>query len=151
MRKLTTRATAVLACGAMVFLAATAAMADDWPLASGDYWEVSGIKVKDGGDFKYAQWLATEWRKNMDFAKSKGWIKDAKILYNQYPRQGEADIYLVTIRESIPTGAESDKRGQEWQAWQKKTFETMVGESGNRAEYRTVLASELLQEAIPRK
>jgi hypothetical protein len=145
------RMTAVLACGAMVFLAATAAVADEWPLASGDYWEVSGIKVKDGGDFKYAQWLATEWRKNMEFAKSKGWIKDAKILYNQYPRQGEADIYLVTIRDSIPTGPQSDKRGQEWQEWMKKTFESMVGESGNRAEYRTVLGSELLQEAIPRK
>jgi len=149
MSKRFARATAVLACGAMMILAATAAVADEWPLASGDYWEVTGIKVKDGGDFKYAQFLATEWKKSTDFAKSKGWIKDAKILYNQYPRQGEADIYLVTIRESIPTGAESDKQGQEFQAWAKKNFETMVGESGNRAEFRTVLGSELLQEAVP--
>lgn len=151
MRKVIMKTTAVLACGAMMFLAATAAVADEWPLASGDFWQVSGIKVKDGGDFKYAQWLATEWKKSMDFAKSKGWIKDAKILYNQYPRQGEADIYLITISDSIPNGPEGDKRGQEYQAWMKKTFETMVGESGNRAEYRTVLGSELLQEAIPRK
>ena len=151
MRKMFTRATAVLACGAMMILAATAAVADEWPLASGDYWEVSGIKVKDGGDFKYAQFLATEWKKSTDFAKSKGWIKDAKILYNVYAREGEADIYLVTIRDSIPTGPESDKQGQEYQDWMKKTFETMVGESGNRAEFRTLLGSELLQEAIPRK
>lgn len=151
MSKLCTKATAVLACGAMMILAASAAVADEWPLASGDFWSVTGIKVKDGGDYKYAQWLATEWKKSTDFAKSKGWIKDAKILYNQYPRQGEADIYLITISESIPSGPESDKRGQEYQAWMKKTFETMVGESGNRAEYRTALGSELLQEAIPRK
>ena len=151
MSKMFTRATAVLACGAMMILAATAAVADEWPLASGDYWEVSGIKVKDGGDFKYAQFLATEWKKSTDFAKSKGWIKDAKILYNVYAREGEADIYLVTIRDSIPTGPESDKQGQEYQDWMKKTFETMVGESGNRAEFRTLLGSELLQEAIPRK
>ena len=151
MSKMFTRATAVLACGAMMILAATAAVADEWPLASGDYWEVSGIKVKDGGNFKYAQFLATEWKKSTDFAKSKGWIKDAKILYNVYAREGEADIYLVTIRDSIPTGPESDKQGQEYQDWMKKTFETMVGESGNRAEFRTLLGSELLQEAIPRK
>jgi hypothetical protein len=151
MSKMFTRATAVLACGAMMILAATAAVADEWPLSSGDYWEVSGIKVKDGGDFKYAQFLATEWKKSTDFAKSKGWIKDAKILYNVYAREGEADIYLVTIRDSIPTGPESDKQGQEYQDWMKKTFETMVGESGNRAEFRTLLGSELLQEAIPRK
>jgi len=151
MSKRFARATAVLACGAMMILAATAAVADEWPLASGDYWEVSGIKIKDGGNFKYAQFLATEWKKSTDFAKSKGWIKDAKILYNVYARDGEADIYLVTIRDSIPTGPEGDKQGQEYQAWMKKTYETMVGESGNRAEYRTLLGSELLQEAIPRK
>ena len=151
MSKRFARATAVLACGAMMILAATAATADEWPLTSGDYWEVSGIKIKDGGNFKYAQFLATEWKKSTDFAKSKGWIKDAKILYNVYARDGEADIYLVTIRDSIPTGPEGDKQGQEYQAWMKKTYETMVGESGNRAEYRTLLGSELLQEAIPRK
>lgn len=144
------RITAVLVCGAMVILASTAALADEWPLASGDFWEVTGIKVKDGGDFKYAQFLATEWKKSTDFAKSKGWIKDAHILYNVYPREGESDIYLVTIRASIPTGPESDKQGQEYQAWMKKTFETMVGESGNRAEFRTLHGSQLLQEAIPR-
>ena len=150
MSNLFTKSIAVLVCGATTLLTATAAFADEWPLASGDYWEVAGIKVKDGGDFKYAQWLATEWRKNTDFAKSKGWIKDAKILYNVYPREGEADIYIVTITTTIPTGPEFDKRQQEYQAWMKKTFETMVGESGNRAEYRTQLGSELLQEVIPR-
>ena len=133
---------------AAAFLASPAtSMADEWPLAAGDFWEVSGIDTKDGGEYKYAEWLATEWRENVEFAKSKGWLKDAKIVYNMYPRQGEADIYLIWIRESIPTGAESEKRGQEFQEWKKKTIAKMVGESGNRAEYREVLSSSLLQEA----
>lgn len=138
---------AIMGVIAVVALAATTALADEWPLAAGDYWEVSGIDVKDGGDYKYAEWLATEWRKNAEFAKSKGWLKDVKVFYNVYPRAGEPDLYLVWIRESLPTGAEQEKRGQEFQAWRKKTFQDMVGESGNRAEYRESLSSSLLQEA----
>jgi len=151
MRKVITRAMTSTLCAAALLLAANVSFADEWPLASGDFWEVTGIDTKDGGELKYAQWLATEWRKNTDFAKSKGWIKDVKILYNQYPRKGEPDLYLVWIRESIPTGAEGEKRAKEFQDWKKKTIETMVGESGNRAEYREVISSSLLQEAPFRK
>jgi len=147
MKKITARVVAPLFIAA-AFLASTAqSLADEWPLAAGDFWEVTGINTKDGGEFKYAEWLATEWRQNLEFAKSKGWLKDAKIVYNVYPRQGEADLYLIWIRESIPTGAESEKRGQAFREWKKKTIAAMVGESGNRAEYREVLSSSLLQEA----
>ena len=146
MTKTICRSIAVLA-GILSLAAVPAAMADEWPLANGSYWEVTGIDVKDGGDFKYAQWLATEWRANAEFAKSKGWITDATILYNVYPRKGEPDIYLIMIRPDLPNAAEQDKRGQEYQAWKKKTFEALVGESGNRAEYREVITNSLLQEA----
>ncbi len=80
---------------------ATSAFAEKWPLAGGDYWSVTGIKVHDGGDYKYAQWLATEWKKNAEFAKSKGWIKGYKILSNDYPRANEPDLYLVRIHENV--------------------------------------------------
>lgn len=142
-----TRAASSLIVAAALLVSAAASLADDWPLAPGDFWEVTGIETKDGGELKYAEWLATEWRQNVEFAKSKGWLKDAKIVYNMYPRQGEADLYLIWIRESIPTGAESEERGREFQEWKKKTIAKMVGESGNRAEYRDVLSSSLLQEA----
>ena len=42
------------------------------PFIPGDYWEVTGIKTADGGGLKYARWLAGEWRKNSEFAKSQG-------------------------------------------------------------------------------
>jgi len=149
-QKITRTITSTL-CAAALLLAASVSFADEWPLAAGDYWEVTGIDTKDGGELKYAEWLATEWRTNTDFAKSKGWVKDVKILYNQYPRKGEPDLYLVWIRESIPTGAEGEKRAKEFQDWKKKTIATMVGESGNRTEYREVVSSSLLQEAPFRK
>lgn len=135
---------AVGVCAASMMMASTA-IADEWPFVAGDYWEVTGISIKDGGSWQYANWLADEWRKNEEFAKSKGWIKDYMVIANVHNRAGEPDIYLVRIRESIPTGAEGEKRGKEFRDWKAKTIEKMVGESGNRAEYREVMSTSLLQ------
>lgn len=121
------------------------AAADEWPLVGGDYWEVTGIDIADGGGWKYANWLATEWRKNSDFAKSKGWIKDYMIIANVHNRSDEPDLYLIRVVENVPSGAVGEKRQKEYQAWAEKSLEKMVGESGNRAEYRTVMSTSLLQ------
>lgn len=122
------------------------AQAQDWPMKSGDYWTVTGIHIHDGGGLKYANWLASEWKKNAEFAVSKGWLKGYKIFSNVYNRQGEPDLYLVRIFEDIPTGPEGEERYKEYMEWQSKTEQQMEEESGNRAEYREVMSTILLQE-----
>jgi len=136
----------VVAMGAASLTVTTVASADEWPLVQGSYWEVTGINVKDGGGLKYAAWLASEWKKNLEFSKSKGWIKDYKIFANAYARAGEPDLYLVRIVDSVVSGAEGEKRQAEYREWQKKTIAQMDAESGNRAEYREVMGTNLLQE-----
>ena len=136
----------VLALCVSSMMFATAVMAQEWPLTGGDYWTVTGIEVKDGGNLKYSNWLASEWKKNAEFAKSKGWIKDYMIVGNVHAREGEADMYLIRVFESMPSGPEGEKRYAEYMEWQTKSEEQMEGESGNRAEYRTVLSTSLLQE-----
>lgn len=138
-------------CASSLAVTTSAWAADEWPFTSGDYWEVTGIDIKDGGGYKYAKWLASEWRENLEFSKSKGWIKDYMILANVYERTGEPTIYLIRVMEDIPTGAEGEKRQEEYMAWRKKSIEQMQGESGNRAEYREVMSSSLLQELNFRK
>lgn len=122
------------------------AFAQEWPLVGGEYWSVTGIDIQDGGGLKYANWLASEWKKNAEFAKSKGWIKDYKLFENVFARKGEPDLYLVRVFDYLPSGAEGEKRYAEYMAWQSKTEEQMESESGNRAEYREVMSSSLLQE-----
>lgn len=136
----------VLALSTSSMMLASSAVAEQWPLVGGDYWDVTGIDIKDGGDLKYSNWLATEWRKNAEFAKSKGWIKGYMLLANVHARSGEPDLYLIRVIESVVSGPEGEKRSAEYQEWQKKTFEQMETESGNRAQYREVMSSELLQE-----
>ena len=124
----------------------TASAQDEWPLKGGDYWEVTGIDIADGGGWRYANWLATEWKRELEFAKSKGWIKDYMILANVHNRADEADLYLIRVIESVVSAAEGEKRQKEYMEWQTKSIEKMVDESGNRATYRTVKSTSLLQQ-----
>ena len=145
MRKAAIKMMAVLTFGASTIMMSGSVLAEEWPLMGGDYWEVTGIDIHDGGGYKYANWLATEWRKMLEFSKSKGWIKDYMIIANVHARSNEADLYLVRVRESIVSAAEGEKRQKEYMEWQSKSIEKMQSESGNRAEYRTVMSDSLLQ------
>ena len=127
------------------------ALASEWPFIPGDFWEVAGIHLKDGGSLAYANFLATEWKADQEFAKSKGWIKNYMVFSNNHPRKGEPDLYLVVISERLPTGAEGDKRDDEFMAWKKKTQAQMQKESGNRLEIREIGSNSLLQELKFRK
>lgn len=142
---------AVSAICASAVVMTTRAVADEWPLVAGDFWDVSGINIKDGGGYAYAHFLATEWRDNQEFAKSKGWIKSYLILANTYPRKGEPDIYLITVTDRVVTGPEGEKRQDEYMAWRKKTIEQMQKESGNRTEFRELGSNFLFQELTFRK
>jgi hypothetical protein len=151
MKNLMTRSILVLALCASPAMMATRAHADEWPLVAGDFWEVSAIHLKDGGGLAYANFLASEWRDNQEFAKSKGWIKSYMILGNAYPRKGEPDLYLVTVTDKIASGPEGEKRQDEYMAWRKKTVAQMQKESGDRAEVRELGSNSLLQELKFRK
>ena len=141
----------MLTLGVASMMMASVANSEEWPIVGGDYWEVTGIVIKDGGDLKYSNWLADEWRKDAEFSKSKGWIKDYMMMGNVHNRSGEPDLYLIRIRETVVSGTESEKRAKEYMEWRKKSLEAMDSENGNRAEYREVMGTQLLQELTFRK
>ena len=118
---------------------------EDPPFISGDYWEVTGVKTADGAGLKYARWLADEWRKNNEFAKSQGWIKDFMVINNVHARADEPDLYLIRVFENMATVEEGEERRKKYMQWVKKSMDKMAEESGNRAEYRTVMSTSLLR------
>ncbi|GAA0852845.1 hypothetical protein [Aliiglaciecola litoralis] len=121
------------------------------PFIGGQYWEVTGIKLSDGAGLKYAKWLAQEWRKDLDFAVSKGWLTSYSVMSNVHARADEPDLYLIRVFENMASVAENEKRRETYMAWVKKSMEKMQSESGDRAEYRTVMSTSLLQELKFRK
>ncbi len=128
----------------------SAVAAQEWPVVQGDYSDMTGIFIKDGGSLKYAQYLAGEWVKNQEFAKSQGWISGYKMFYNVNRREGEPSIYLMVTYPSIPDAAENERRNDAYDAWSKKTNAQYEAEAGNRAEFRTVMGSMMLQEFMAR-
>ncbi|MFN7175275.1 MAG: hypothetical protein ACK4MX_00135 [Thermaurantiacus sp.] len=142
----------MLAAGAAVALmmSAVPAMAQENPWKPGAFWEVTGIHVKDGSALTYARHLADSWVGSMEFQKSRGWITGYHVLTNEYPRQGEPDVYLITTFASAPSPEEMDKRAAEWRAAMKLTMAQAEAASGQRAEYRTVGSQVLLREQVRR-
>lgn len=130
----------------LAVLIAVPAAAQDYPFTAGDYQEVAMIDVSDGGGFQYAAFLADTWRKNQEFAKSKGWIKDYAVLANVHARPGEPDLYLVTTFASMPDGAEDERRAAAYREFMKASDAQMEAASGDRAKYRTVMGSSLLRQ-----
>lgn len=116
------------------------------PFIPGDYWQVTGVKTADGAGLKYARWLAGEWRKNSEFAKSQGWIKDFMVINNVHARADEPDLYLIRVFENMATVEEGEKRRKAYMAWAKRSMDEMAAESGNRAEYRTIMSTSLLRQ-----
>jgi len=124
---------------------------DENPWKAGNYWNVSSIHVKDGGGLKYAQFLATEWVRNQEYAKAQGWISDFMVLSNTHPREGEPNLYLITIAASLPSSDEADKRGRMSREFTKSTIAQMQAQSAGRAEVREVGSQMQLRQLVLRK
>jgi len=134
------------ALGAATIVFATPAVAQDYPLKNGNFWNVAEITIDDGHFGDYADHLAGAYRKSQDFAKSKGWIKDYYILANANKRADEPDLYLVTVFDHVTTPAEDEAREKEINAFLASSARQSDRESGARAKYRKLGGSMLLQE-----
>lgn len=139
------------ALGAATMLFAVPAAAQDIPLTGGNFWTVTEVRIDDGRFSSYADYLANEWRKQEDFAKSKGWIKDYYILGNINRRADEPDLYLVEVFDHVTTPAEDLAREKDMNAFFARTSRQSEAGSGERAKYRHIGSSMLLQEQVYRK
>jgi hypothetical protein len=135
---------AAVAAGTMLWAVPSAAQ--ELPLKSGDFWDVGAVTIDDGHVGDYADFLAGQYRKNMEFQKSKGWIKGYYILSNVNKRAGEPDLYLVTIFDHMTTPAEDIAREKEMNAFLQQTTRQGLAASGQRATYRHIGSDMLLQQ-----
>lgn len=139
------------ALGAATMAFAVPAAAQEIPLANGNFWSVTEVTIDDGHFSDYADYLAGQYRKQQDFAKSKGWIKDYYILSNNNKRANEPDLYLVQIFDHVTTPAEDLAREKDMNAFMALSSRQAEAGSGQRAKYRHIGGNFLLQEQIWRR
>jgi hypothetical protein len=139
------------ALGAAAMVGAVPAAAQDYPVKGGNYWNVAEITIDDGHFGDYADFLAGTRRTELDFTKSKGWIKDSYILSNLNKRAGEPDLYLVSITDHLTSPAEDQAREKELNAFLASTVRQQDAQSAARAKFRHLGGSMLLQELVFKK
>ena len=138
-----------LAVSALAFATPQPAVAqDEYPLTGAEWVEVTGISLKDGGGLKYATWLSTEWRKRMDYAVQQGWIESYEIWSNAHARDGEPDMWLITRFEDFASNAEWEAQNRQMRQYMQRNIQQLQAESGNRAEYRTVMGDVLIKRLV---
>lgn len=135
---------AALAAISLAF-SALPAMAQDDPFTGGEYVSVTGIAIDDGHYLDYASFLAGYYKAQEDYAVKQGWQTGWEILSNVNPRKGEPDLYLVRRFKSIPDGAEGERRAQMIRDNVKMSDAQMEAASGDRAKFRHVEGTTLMQ------
>ena len=138
--------TMLAAVGTAMMMGAAPSTAQEIPIVPGDYWEVTEVDVLDGQFGAYADYLASQWRRNQEFAKSKGWIRDYHIFGTVNARAGEPDLYLVSVYDRQPTAAEQMAREKEMNAFLQQDTRQQDTAFGGRANMRKIGGSMLMQE-----
>lgn len=136
---------AALGAVAIAFALPTAVAAQEDPFVGGDYVEVTGVTVDDGHYMDYATFLSGFYKAQEEFAIKQGWQTGWELLSNVHKRAGEPDLYLVRRYRDLPSGAEGDKRAAQIRAQVKMSDAQMQAASGERAKFRHIMGSQLLQ------
>jgi hypothetical protein len=131
---------ALLAVASLAVVAAPA-FAQDSRYEPSRVWYVTGVDVMDGQFENYTAWLADEWVKFRKLGAEHGNEVGYHVLVNNSPRDGEPDLYLVTIHKDfakIAEGLESEKKINAAMAKDRRAFEK---EGAARAPMRKVMSA----------
>ena len=142
-----TRRLQVIGSALLLAAVATGAFANGTDYNDGPVVVRTAVRTVDGHFDDYMHWLDTVWRQQEEAAKKAGLITDYKVLVAQPRGPQDADIYLI---EFFPNWAAFDGIGTKMDAISKQVWgslkEAATEESG-RGKIRTILGSEVMQEA----
>lgn len=131
---------------ATLTLAPATATAQAVNYSPGSYWSVQGIHIEPGQFENYMDYVADRYRRNQDFAKSRGWISGYRILVNVNRRADEPDLYLISEFARMPDAKEQMERDALVERNLRETARQAEQASGQRVSMRRLGSSMLLQE-----
>lgn len=142
-----TRRLQVIGSALLLATVATGAFANGTDYNDGPVVVRTAIRTVDGHFDDYMHWLDTVWRQQEEAAKKAGLITDYKVLVAQPRGPQDADIYLI---EFFPNWAAFDGIGTKMDAISKQVWGSLkqaATEESGRGKIRTILGSEVMQEA----
>ena len=137
--------------GAALLVAATMAVpaaAQESPLKRGSVWVASRIDVLPGQNPAYTDYLATEWKKEMEWGKAQGYILSYRILTTNHRRNDEPDMILLIEYKDYGTIAERDAIGKRYNEAMKTDRIKNAAANLEREKIRTSMGSTEYQEWV---
>ena len=137
----------VIGSALLLAIVATAAFANGTDYNDGPVISRTAVRTVDGHFDDYMHWLDTVWKQQEEAAKKAGILTDYKVLVAQPRGPQDPDIYLVEI---YPNWATFDGFGSKMDAIAKQIWGSLKESSTqeiNRGKIRTILGSEVMQEA----
>lgn len=142
-----TRRIQVIGSALLLATVATGAFANGTDYNDGPVVVRTAVRTADGHFDDYMHWLDTAWRQQEDAAKKAGILTDYKVLVAQPRGPQDADIYLIEV---FPNWATFDGLGTKMDAISKQIWGSLkqaATEESGRGKIRTILGSEVMQEA----
>jgi len=137
--------------GAALMVAATMAVsaaAQEWPTRDGSVFVASAVDVLPGQYPAYLDYLATDWKKEMEWGKAQGYILSYKVLRVNHPRNGEPDLVLVIEYKDYGSIAERAEIGKRYNAAMGTNARQRAPKNAEREKMRTSMGSTEYQELI---
>jgi hypothetical protein len=130
------------------FAFAIPASAQESSFTQGGYSDVSAIDILDGQTDNYMDYLAGSWKRQQEWAKSKGYIQSYSVLSNPYPRTGEPDVYLIVNYSKVYDAAEELRQQKEFEAFMKADSRQLGAQFADRGKMRKSMGQQQLRQII---
>jgi len=133
----------------LCLVGALPAVAQERPYTDGPVTMVTGVKVLDGQYENYMAYLAQNWRRVMEAAKTEGLVTDYHVFNATAHNPQEADLYLVVSYPNMAAFDGIDARMDKITGTiLKQDYKQADEASGKRTVMRTLLGQEMLREVM---
>jgi hypothetical protein len=128
-----------------LFVAATAAFADDHAYTEGTVSQVSAIRTVDGHFDDYMEWINTVWKKEQEAAKKAGYIVSYEVFMAQPRNDNDPDLYLMITYKNYAALDGWIVKGDTISKQIEGSVAAANKAEADRAKIRRVLGSETIQ------
>lgn len=118
------------------------------PFHDGSVWDISFIRVKPGMDVAYMNYLATDWKRNMEASKKAGLILSYKVIATEAHGPTDFNLMLMTEYKDLATMEANQDKGDALAQQVVGDDKTQMEGYKQRLEIREMIADRLSREII---
>ena len=118
------------------------------PFHNGPVWQVNFIRMKPGMETAYLNYVAGDWKKEMEASKAEGIILSYKVLATEGHNPGDFNLMLMTEYKDLASMEANEKKADALAQRVIGNDDKQVQGYKDRSEIREVLGQRLAREIL---